>query len=105
MTKHEERYLNAQNIKKAYEDAEKALAKVGKLLRKTHYGWATGPATMITGMKTTLYMLRFEVPYYEKCPRCGFEISNKIDDYPLAEEGVLYFKCSNLNCNHIFNLG
>ena len=55
-------------IRHAYTDAEKALRKVGTLLRTTDAGcylWANRHKTMVSGLSAVLFTLRCDVPIYE----------------------------------------
>lgn len=69
----EQKTLNAQRaedvkrIREAYLEAERAVAKVGTLLRTTvagEYMWATRHRTAISGIKATLNIMRRDVPDY-----------------------------------------
>jgi photosystem II stability/assembly factor-like uncharacterized protein len=55
-------------IMRAYDDAEKALRKVGTLLRTTDagcYWWAKRHKQMVSGLSAVLLTLRLDVPFYE----------------------------------------
>lgn len=63
----EQRALDAKKIREAYLDAEKAVAKVGTLLRTTYAGqflWSNRHRTAISGIKATLSIMRSDVPDY-----------------------------------------
>jgi hypothetical protein len=69
----EQKALNAQRaedakqIKQAYLEAERAVSKVGTLLRTTQAGeylWANRHKTAVSGIKATLSIMRSDVPDY-----------------------------------------
>jgi hypothetical protein len=63
-----ERHKTAGEIRAAYKDAEKALRRVGRLLRTTEAGsylWATEHKTAVSGLCVVLTKLEQDVPYYE----------------------------------------
>jgi len=58
---------SAARIRAAYDDAIKAVAHVGKLLRTTEAGrylWADRHKTSVSGVKAMLGVLRDDVPRY-----------------------------------------
>ncbi len=62
-----QRAEDAKQIKEAYLEAERAVAKVGTLLRTTQAGeylWARRHKTAISGIKATLLIMRSHVPDY-----------------------------------------
>jgi|1048.fasta_scaffold41150_4 hypothetical protein len=62
-----QRAEDAKRISEAYLEAERAVAKVGTLLRTTlagKYMWATRHRTAISGIKATLNIMRKDVPDY-----------------------------------------
>jgi hypothetical protein len=62
-----QRAEDAKKIKQAYLEAERAVAKVGTLLRTTQAGeylWALRHKTSISGIRATLSIMRSDVPDY-----------------------------------------
>ena len=63
-----QRAEDAKRIKEAYLEAERAIAKVGTLLRTTQAGeylWANRHKAAISGIKATLSIMRSDVPDYQ----------------------------------------
>ena len=62
------RHDDSKKIKNAYEQVERDLACVGKLLRTTEagkYGWSSSHKSAITGLKSIIEKLRDDVPDYK----------------------------------------
>ena len=70
------RGYEADMIREAYEAADKALIKIGRLLRTTHAGefmWSADHKTAISGLRVIVSKLRDDVPYYNAKPSGGGE--------------------------------
>lgn len=66
--KNDQRAQDSDAIKAAYENADDALRRVGKLLRTTYAGqfmWATEHKTAISGLRVVVQRLRRDVPQYK----------------------------------------
>lgn len=63
----EQRAADARQIEEAYESVERALSRVGKLLRTTDAGrfmWSREHKTAVAGLKIIVNRLRRDVPNY-----------------------------------------
>lgn len=61
------RTLDSVRIKSAYQNAERSLREVGRLLRTTHAGkalWAGPHKTAVSGMVAMIEVLERDVPEY-----------------------------------------
>lgn len=59
--------LGADLIREAYYEAERALGRVGKLLRTTQAGhrlWSSQHKTAVSGLRVVIDTLARDVPYY-----------------------------------------
>ena len=64
-----QRSKDADRIRQAYDEAIKAVARVGYLLRTTEAGrymWADRHKTAMSGMKATLTICKYAVPYHNE---------------------------------------
>lgn len=62
------RALDAEQIKAAYDEADRALQMVGKIIRTSKAGkyiWASDHKTAISGLRVVVRKLRNDVPRYK----------------------------------------
>lgn len=59
---------DSRKIQAAYADVERALRRVGKLLRTTYAGkfmWSSDHKAAVSGLRVVVEKLRYSVPRYE----------------------------------------